>query len=73
MIGIFMFNPCHVVVSVYSYLLLTPKTRNTSVLYICITRWLYGTYLVKFKYHTIGLGFPFFGGARRIGNKTLLL
>jgi hypothetical protein len=57
-----MLNPCHVVVTVYGLLLLTEKSKFTAIVYVCISRWLYGTYLVIII-NIQGSSLPFIGGS----------
>jgi hypothetical protein len=39
--GVFLNNPCHVVLFVQGYLLLTEKTKNNAILYLCFTKWVF--------------------------------
>lgn len=45
--GIFMNNPCHIVLLMQGFLLLTKKTSFSAVVFIFSLRWLYGVYLVS--------------------------
>ena len=62
----FMNNPCHIVILMQGFVLLTKKSKFTTFVFICSLRWLYGVFLVWFiitkalRYPVLcGLNLPF--------------
>ncbi|CAD8043136.1 unnamed protein product [Paramecium primaurelia] len=56
--GVFMNNPCHIVLLMQGYVLLTKKHKFSAIVFICQLRWLYGVFAaLKFPVIT-GLELP---------------
>lgn len=56
--GLYVLNPCHIVVLVQAFLLLNPKTVNSAYVFVCYTRWLFGVYAVITHIYLEALLFP---------------
>jgi hypothetical protein len=53
--GLFMFNPCHIVILIEIYLLLSKNTKTNVTIYTAWSGWLYGPYMAMIVPHLEGL------------------